>query len=236
MTKLVYCKRCGSKNEVDAVFCRVCNEKLDTHEKITARSFLKLIRGLLFSPKKTFREIHSYEDFRIPIIIVIIGSALGGANNFIFLDTLSAEMSKEIFITKGLTAMTSEAILGSIIGLILWIIYDGAITHFFVRLFGGKRGIKTTLRMGGYAETPRLVFGLIFTVIFLILLFLGPSTFPIMLTLSEIMDKIYSSLGTWGLFLFAIGIREAHQLTNTKAFLIIAIPIGLLVVLAFLFL
>ncbi|MFQ6062547.1 MAG: zinc-ribbon domain-containing protein, partial [Methanosarcinales archaeon] len=30
MTKLVYCKRCGSKNEVDAVFCRVCNEKLDT--------------------------------------------------------------------------------------------------------------------------------------------------------------------------------------------------------------
>lgn len=167
---------------------------------------LDYIKGMIFSPSKTLREVikkdllvNSFEIFFASSIIYFLGLVIGG-------DVTSA------FIIFALSAVS-------------WII-GSAIVSWFALQLGGKGNFRKTLIAFGFAEVPLIFISIIFLIEAIIIFPVEIGTFII--EPEEPLVWVYSIItivfSVWYIVLAVLGIREAHGLSTGKAIWALVLP------------
>jgi hypothetical protein len=189
-------------------------------------TFIDKVKGFLLSPAESFKasradSLGSAYRYYVMLLIIfsvlyaIVSTAIGAAAFTAMLDQLAASGIFGAALAEVLRNFT-----GFIIALDLFFAYllflvmlfgiflSGFMYHAFVLLFGGEKGVATTVKTVMYANTPFLILGWI----------------PYIAVIGAI----------WAFVLMVLGIKETQEMTLGNAFLIIIIPL-LLVFLLVLF-
>lgn len=184
-----------------------------------ANSFVEKVKGFLISPTEAFKgsradSLGSAYKYYVMLLILfsilyaIVSTAIGAAAFASMLDQLAA---------SGVFGSALAEVLRNFSGFIIaldlffayvlflfmlfWIFLSGFMYHAFVLLFGGEKGVVTTVKTVMYAYTPWLILGWI----------------PYVAVIGAI----------WSFVLLVIGIKETQEMTLANAFLVIIIPLVL---------
>jgi hypothetical protein len=183
-------------------------------------SFVEKVKSFLISPTEAFQtsradSLGSAYKYYVMLLIIfsilyaIVSTAIGAAAFTSMLDQMAASGIFGAAFAEVLRNFT-----GFIIALDLFFAYllflvmlfgiflSGFMYHAFVLLFGGEKGVVTTVKTVMYANTPYLILGWI----------------PYIAVIGAI----------WSFVLFVIGIKETQERTLGNAFLIIIIPLLLI--------
>ena len=174
--------------------------------------FYEKVKGFILEPSKTFdttKEDTLEDALKYYVGITAIFSAISAVLSA-FASTLFGSIMGGFGMMVGASAGIAGAISIFVILLILmviWAFIGGAISHIFVYIVGGRKGIVKTIIALMYADTPYLLFGWI----------------PI----------IGLILAIWSLVLSVLGIRQFQELTTGRAILAIFIPIIVIGIIVF---
>jgi hypothetical protein len=183
-------------------------------------SFVDKVKGFLMSPTKAFQDSRADSlgmAFRYYVMLLIIfailyaivSAAIGAAMFTSMIDQLAASGVLGTAVAKVLENFT-----GFVVALDLFFVYllfllllfgiflSGFMYHVFVLLFGGEKGVTTTVKTIMYAYTPWLILGWI----------------PYVSVIGAI----------WTFVLMIIGIKETQEMTMGNAILAIIIPLILI--------
>jgi hypothetical protein len=183
-------------------------------------SFVDKVKGFLMSPTKAFQDSRADSlgmAFRYYVMLLIIfailyaivSAAIGAAMFTSVIDQLAASGVLGTAVAKVLENFT-----GFVVALDLFFVYllfllllfgiflSGFMYHVFVLLFGGEKGVTTTVKTIMYAYTPWLILGWI----------------PYVSVIGAI----------WTFVLMIIGIKETQEMTMGNAILAIIIPLILI--------
>jgi hypothetical protein len=183
-------------------------------------SFVDKVKGFLMSPTKAFQDSRADSlgmAFRYYVMLLIIfailyaivSAAIGAAMFTSVIDQLAASGVLGTAVAKVLENFT-----GFVVALDLFFVYllfllllfgiflSGFMYHVFVLLFGGEKGVTTTVKTVMYAYTPWLILGWI----------------PYVSVIGAI----------WTFVLMIIGIKETQEMTMGNAILAIIIPLILI--------
>lgn len=130
--------------------------------------------------------------------------------------------------TTGMSTMVNMMIIFKILGsLVIWII-GAAIWHLVAEFFGGKGTAVGLLAALGFAHAPRIFIVPLWALIAV----MPPSNKTLLMTMSVLVVML------WSLFLDLVAIKEIHQLSMSKAVLVLVTPllfVGILCVIGFTF-
>ncbi|HLB71654.1 MAG: YIP1 family protein [Candidatus Methanoperedens sp.] len=168
--------------------------------------FIEKVKGFLLEPSKTFdalKEESLEEATKYYAVLAAVYSALL-ALLLTFAGNLIGPMMGfgNMGMIKGAGAGIGSAIIIFVVFMIILIagaFIGGAITHIFVYIVGGRRGIAQTIKAGMYGSTPSLLFGWIPVIEFIAMI--------------------------WSLVAEIIGIRQLHELTTGKAISVVILMI-----------
>ena len=176
--------------------------------------YVELIKGFFLSPAETFRKVKDtgYGDtFVYFLVLVLIYTVLSVP---VMLVSLSPAWFTGMYTLLGIGSLSGFgiviiAVLMIIAALVLLFI-GAAWLHLWVYLFGGRKGIRETLKALAFGETPALLLGWI----------------PLVGILA----------GIWALVLSVMGVRELHGISTARAtgavIVAVVIPLLLLILLA----
>jgi hypothetical protein len=181
------------------------------------------VKGFVMNPSETFvktREKSLGAAYQYYVALLVIFTVLFGLVAVSMgLATFTTMISKlaVIPIIGGVTAGAAANFTGFIIALNVFLVYLvflalligifvlGLITHVFVLLMGGKKGVEQTIKTTMFASTPALLLGWI---------------------------PFVSIIGfIWSLVLLVLGIKENQEMTLGNAALVVVIPIVLNIIL-----
>jgi hypothetical protein len=183
-------------------------------------SFVDKVKGFLMSPTRAFQDSRADSlgtAFRYYVILLIIfailyaivSAAIGAA-----MFTAMVNQLAESGVLGAAVAEVLENFTGFVVALDLFFVYllflfmlfgiflYGFMYHVFVLLFGGEKGLTTTIKTVMYAYTPWLILGWI----------------PYVSIIGAI----------WTFVLLIIGIKETQEMTLGNALLAIVIPLILI--------
>lgn len=178
--------------------------------EIDRMDIIEKIKGFLLKPTETFKKVKEETfgiSFKYFITLVLIFSALNAIMISIMWNNIWGSMFSAYQYIPGFGMMLKSGMVSSIIGLflmflvfgIIGIFVSGAIIHLGVKLFGGKRGYKETVKAVIYGGTPGYIFGWI---PFIGLIF-----------------------GIWAFILEIFGISELQEMSTGKAVAAILVPV-----------
>jgi hypothetical protein len=180
-------------------------------------TFVEKVKGFLMSPTRAFQESRSDSlgmafKYYVMLLIIfailyaIVSAAIGAAVFTAMIDQFAASGVLGAAVAKVLENFT-----GFVVALDLFFVYllflfmlfgiflYGFMYHVFVLLFGGEKGVTTTVKTVMYAYTPWLLLGWI----------------PYVSIIGAI----------WTFILLIIGIKETQEMTLGNALLAIIIPL-----------
>lgn len=168
--------------------------------------FIEKVKGFMLEPSKTFdalkeeslEEATKYYSVLAAVYSALLALLLTFAGNFF--GPMMGFGNTEILKDTG-TGIGSAIIIFVVLMIILiaGAFIGGAITHIFVYIVGGRRGITQTIKAGMYGSTPSLLFGWIPVIEFIAMI--------------------------WSLVAEIIGIRQLHELTTGKAISVVILMI-----------
>jgi hypothetical protein len=180
-------------------------------------SFVEKVKGFLMSPTKAFQDSKADSlgvAFRyyvmllivFTILYAIVSAAIGAAVFTAMLDQFAASGVLGAAVADVLRNFT-----GFVVALDLFFVYvlflfmlfgiflSGFMYHVFVLLFGGEKGVTTTVKTVMYANTPWFILGWI----------------PYVSIIGAI----------WTFILLIIGVKETQDMTSGNALLAIIVPL-----------
>jgi hypothetical protein len=171
--------------------------------------YLDLIKGFILSPVETFLKVKDtdypdtiryflvlvliYTILSIPVMLVLLPSAwFSGVFTLLGIGTLAG---------FGIVIFAVMMIIAALVFLFIW----AAWLHFWVYIFGGRKGYRETLKALAFGETPALLLGWI----------------PVLGILAWI----------WSVILSILGIHKLHDISTARALgaVVVAMLIPLLV-------
>lgn len=191
--------------------------------------------SVLFSPAEEFLKLRENPRIGLPMVwITLIMALLLAAQNYFILQ--NPELANQVFSQhQGLEGMDMETIknisivsvaIGSLIFISLALVVGTFFTWLFVTLFQGDATFKQLLSLHVFMM-PVYVLSTVVGLLALALFGLDPSV-PV-----TSLASLFSAEGTWkllltpldifsiwGVFLFAIGLREVARLPQSKAWII----------------
>lgn len=169
-------------------------------------SFIKKVKGILFSPRKTFQELIDESFFKtlkfyflILLIISIFFSLIGALSFYVVLPKILGEkFFTNIPVSYELLILLLFGFF--IIGGLIFSFITGLILHVFVKFIGGgKKSYKETIRAVMYGLTPLILFWWI----------------PFLQIVTPI----------WAFLLILIGIKKFQEISRVRAILVMVVPI-----------
>jgi hypothetical protein len=103
--------------------------------------------------------------------------------------------------------------------------FVGAVTiHFFVYMFGGRKGFEQTYKVLAYVSLLSLLVWPLLPLVYL-------AGFPAMYVILAVL----ASLGVWSLYIMVKGLSRLHEISGLRALAAVLIPLLIPVIIAFIF-
>lgn len=173
---------------------------------------IKKVGLALSDPIKLFKNVAAEKGVKNALFYYMLLAAGYCVLNFIVLLLLSKAVYSPIALMFGTTVATLLlvlAVVGYFLGIVLMFVIAG-IYHLFAMMFGTKKKYIETYKAAVYGATPSYLFGWVPYVGLIALI--------------------------WTVVLQIFGIKELHKLSGGKAAAVVLIPVGIAVILAFIFL
>jgi len=165
-------------------------------------NLFEMLYDVLFQPAIAMKNIAQQKN---------VGQALVVFSLSVFIPILALYFGLK---TNGMSSMVNVMIVFKILGsIVLWII-GAAIWHLIAEFFGGQGtavGLFTAL---GFAHAPRIFIVLLWALIAV----MPASSKPLLMTISVLVIML------WSLSLDVVAIKEVHQLSASKAVLVLITP------------
>ncbi|HYS54801.1 MAG TPA: Yip1 family protein [Thermoanaerobaculia bacterium] len=204
-------------------------------------SGVQRIVGVLISPDETFASIARQPDFLVPLILILVGSVIGGiifAQRVDFMSAAREAMEERGNMTEA--QIDSAVRIGSIIGKsfayasplvsVIALLVVAAVMLLAFRLMGGEGTFQQAFATTTYAWMPGLIKSIIITIIIAVksgvtavdLPTLVRSNLAFLVTMKEhpMLFSLLASIdifGIWTLVLFIIGFAHVGKVSKAKS-------------------
>ncbi len=168
------------------------------------------IKGILFNPTETFREVESEglgEAIKQSIVLAVIGTIIGW-------------LVDPYLRTKGINLFISTVI-GLPLGTLAVIYLFALFVHIFIYWSGGKQGVEQTLKAVMYATTP---------VLLCIGLLSKCPISPNLFRYAPMVGMLVLIPIVWSTILLIKGVKELQKISMQKAVLSVLVPVLLVII------
>ncbi|HEY3313662.1 MAG TPA: Yip1 family protein [Bacillota bacterium] len=166
--------------------------------------FLELVYGILFSPRKTFRELAEAPPVGQAVAVFL-------AVNIVSTTLMTISLGSRLSATAFGLAPAAFVFAGLVLGLIDWFVVT-AVFHLVAEMLGGKGRGLSLFYLVALANLPRLI-----NAPLMLLTFTPARTLEVLLSLA---------VTIWVAVLYIIAVAEVHHITSGQATVTVVLPMA----------